>query len=88
LQTTTVRLKQHNLQLECAEKAMKISINVIPEVFIGNPEGASKHPVSLADTGQESKTLDAAMPPPETRLKIAGMTEEGCFFTGHYWLQT
>ena len=41
---SSVRLKQHSLQPEYAEKAMKIVINVIPEAFIGNP-------VSLKDAG-------------------------------------
>jgi len=34
---SSVRLKQHSLRPEYAEKTMKIVINVIPEVFIGNP---------------------------------------------------
>jgi len=43
---SNVRLKQHSLQPEYAEKAMKIVINVIPEAFIGNPvslKGAGNH---------------------------------------------
>ena len=57
--------------VELYRESLINSFFVIPEVLIGNP-------ASLILGRYRLKTLDS-------RLKIAGMTEEGCFFTGHYW---